>query len=96
MELHTQDRRRFARHRLRAVVEHDYGVGVTRDMSITGLYFDTPEELVSGQPIALRIQLAQTAGGPLSIVCHGTVIRSEPHENGNGVVVRIEHYDSIG
>ena len=69
----------------------DGGVGVTRNLSPTGVYFIVDESVVAGRPI--RFSLEFTTGDAISaelyLECVGQVVRVEPVGDKLGVAVSL-------
>ena len=67
------------------------GMGVTRDMSVSGVYFwtDMPAFLPAlGNSISFAVAITRP-GGKMTIKCRGVVVRTEPRGNDVGVAVKI-------
>lgn len=62
--------------------------GVTRDMSVSGVFFWTSGTYATGESIRFAIEL-KTAKGRMMRKCKGIVVRTEPHEYMIGVATRI-------
>jgi len=69
--------------------------GWTRDVSATGVYFTTSQELVAvGAPITFTLELDHAdPQGMRQVVCSGTILRVEHRPDGIGVAARIASYD---
>jgi hypothetical protein len=76
--------------RVRAALRVSLGdvTGVTRDVSASGLYFETDGQFMAGEPVSLAVDI-DTATGKIALWCHGTVVRVEEHGAQRGVAVRI-------
>jgi hypothetical protein len=73
------------------------GVGITRNVSVGGIYFVTERPHAPGQSIVFRMQFeALQAERPLQLHCSGTVLRVEPQGSAIGVAARIESYQIGG
>jgi hypothetical protein len=69
-------------------VSHDNGVGVTRDLSVSGVYFETSSPYYTGSPIAMTIDFEGPEG--MRLECEGTIVRVEDCGPGKmGVAVRM-------
>jgi len=66
--------------------------GVTRDVSATGIFFETEAEYAKGNTIELAVEL-NTPAGKMQLKCQGVIVRIEHHESRVGVAVKIT--DSI-
>ena len=67
------------------------GTGLTRDMSVSGVYFwtDMPAFLPAlGNAISFAVAITRP-GGKMTIKCKGVVVRTEPRGNDIGVAVKI-------
>ncbi len=62
--------------------------GTTRDMSVSGLLFETDTPLAVGCEIRLTIDMV-TSAGEKSLRCRGEVLRVKPRSGRMGVAVRI-------
>ena len=62
--------------------------GLTRDVSASGLYFETEGCFVAGQAITLAVEI-DTAAGKIALWCQGTVVRVEQRAREQGVAVQI-------
>lgn len=64
------------------------GNGVTRDISASGLYFETDSELQVGSLIDFEIEL-DTPGGPMKFKAQGQIVRIEPQGGRTGAGVKL-------
>ena len=71
------------------VVEMEKGKGVTRDISASGVYFETAEQLARGAPIRFTLVLEHTDPAPLRLGCVAEVVRVEPRGDAFGVAAHI-------
>jgi PilZ domain len=88
------ERRRARRYRVAVPVELE-GVerGLTRDISTSGVFFETTEALVRGAPLTFSLFLEQTdLSGPVWVVCTGQVVRVDRRPDGVGVAATIESF----
>jgi hypothetical protein len=67
---------------------HDGGIGVTRDVSTSGVYFVSDAEQAVGSEIDFTIDF-ETPSGPLHLKCHGQVVRTEKRGSRIGHAVKI-------
>ena len=76
--------------RVRAALRVSLGdvTGVTRDVSASGLYFETDGHFTPGQSITLAVDI-DTASGKIALWCDGVVLRVDLHGAQRGVAVRI-------
>ena len=61
---------------------------VTRDISASGLFFETSSEQRVGNLIDFEIDL-DTPGGPMKLKAHGQIVRIESHGSRTGVGVKL-------
>ncbi len=70
-------------------VQLDNGVRVTtRDISASGMYFETDSLQHLGDLVNLEINL-DTPGGPMKLIAQGQIVRIESHGNRTGVAVKL-------
>jgi hypothetical protein len=81
------EHRRKARVAADLPVELDRTPGVMRDVSATGIFFETDAEYEVGNPIDVKLSL-DTPWGRVSVVCDGKIVRVESHEGRVGVAVQ--------
>lgn len=62
--------------------------GVTRDVSVSGVRFETDAHYAVGSPISFAVQL-DSPGGKMLLKCRGEIVRVEPRGERVGVAVRI-------
>lgn len=63
-------------------------IGITRDVSATGVFFETETPFSIGTSISFEVQFATPSGG-LVLRCRGDIVRVETRERCVGVAVRI-------
>ena len=63
-------------------------VGVTRDVSASGIFFETDASFDPGGPISFHIEI-DTPGGAMVLSCRGEIVRVEQRDAKLGVAVRI-------
>ena len=56
-------------------VSHDKAVCITRDLSVSGVYFETSSPFHAGSVITMTISLDDPAG--MQLECEGTIVRVE-------------------
>lgn len=61
---------------------------VTRDISATGLFFETSSEQSVGNLIDIEIEL-DTPVGPMKLKAQGQIMRIESHDGRTGVGVKL-------
>ena len=87
--------RKFARHAVRLPVEFASGHGLTRNVSVGGLYFEASEEIEEGRRFTFHIVLRRGAGEPLRLECEGTVVRVDRESALVGIAATIDNFESI-
>jgi hypothetical protein len=87
------ERRQAERSQVALPVQLEDGVGVTRDVSAAGVFFETERVLAVGTAIRLSLLLEHAdPEGPLRLHCQGHVVRVEPGPGKVGVAVAITSY----
>ena len=87
------ERRRSQRFQIALPVEFPGGTGITRDLSICGMYFETDRIFVPGEIIEFTLVLEYLdLGQPVRLQCRGRVVRVERHNRICGVAVAIMAY----
>ncbi len=89
------ERRRAPRLPIAIPVELEGGTGLTRDVSISGVFFETDRYLVLGEQVRLTLILGRLSPeDPVRLQCDGRVVRVERREMQVrlGVAVAIESY----
>lgn len=66
-------------------------IGVTRDVSASGVFFETGTDFSIGNSISFEVEFATPSGG-LVLRCVGHVVRVETRQQGAGVAVRIADF----
>jgi hypothetical protein len=85
-------RRREPRYAADLAVVLDEGHAVARNVSASGIYFETPLRFVEGERIRFRVEFTPEAGGPLTMQCQGRVVRIERAGEAFGIAARIEEF----
>lgn len=67
------------------VAEH---IGVTRDVSASGIYFEMDSGTEIGSEISFDVEM-DTLSGPMKLKCSGVVVRKEQSGSRTGVAVRM-------
>ncbi len=91
----NREQRQAARFSIAIPVEVEGGTGVTRDVSLSGVFFETDRLFVRGEPIRVTLILQRASpDNPVRLQCEGRVIRVERRqpELRLGVAVAIESY----
>ena len=63
--------------------------GMTRDISASGIYFETDSEPVGDSPLAFSVEFKNEVGVGMTLRCRGQVLRVEHHGSRVGVAARI-------
>jgi hypothetical protein len=91
--LERPERRRAQRFRLALPVELAMSKGITRDLSVCGVFFETDQRFVLGEIIEFTVVLEYLdPSQPVRLQCRGRVIRLEQHNPMVGVAVSIQAY----
>ncbi len=68
-------------------------IGETRDMSGTGMYFETTENFAPGSQLDFWVDLEHGYPyGPLRLICSGQIVRVERRGKKLGIAVSIESH----
>jgi PilZ domain len=87
------DRRRAPRFRVELRVEWEHGTGITRDLSVGGVFFVTPQVVAPGDPLECTLVFEHLdPDHPVRLSCRGQVVRVEPDDRNTGVAVAITAY----
>ncbi|MBI4194888.1 MAG: PilZ domain-containing protein [Betaproteobacteria bacterium] len=86
--------RRRAR-RLDAALPVDLGrtAGLTRDVSASGIFFETDARYALGSPVDFMVQL-DSPWGRLMFKCQGKIVRVESHDTRVGVAVQFSESEA--
>ncbi|MCX7042486.1 MAG: PilZ domain-containing protein [Gammaproteobacteria bacterium] len=63
--------------------------GITRDISASGIYFETDSEPVGDSPLAFTVEFKNEVGVGMTLRCRGQVLRVEHQGSRVGVAARI-------
>ena len=63
--------------------------GMTRDISASGIYFETDSEPVGDSPLAFSVEFKNEVGAGMTLRCRGQVLRVEHQGSRVGVAARI-------
>ncbi len=87
------ERRRAARFRIAIPVELEEGAGITRDVSLSGVFFETDQSFAPGEQIGLVLVLERASPGrPVRLQCEGRIVRVTRFDKRIGVAVAISGY----
>ena len=64
-------------------------MGITRDISASGIYFETDSEPVADAPLAFSVEFKNDLGVGMTLRCRGQVLRVEHQGSRVGVAARI-------
>ncbi len=91
----NREQRRAARFSIAIPVEVEGGTGVTRDVSLSGVFFETDRVFVRGERIRVTLILQRASPDhPVRLQCEGQVMRVERRqpELRLGVAIAIDSY----
>lgn len=83
-------RRKAPRLPIRLPVELEHGKGWTRDVSASGVYFETMEPFAPGAPIRFSLVLTYASPTVLRLECKGRIVRVERGEGRIGIAAAIK------
>ena len=73
-------------------VSFDSGAGIARNVSASGIYFETDARLAPGSAIQLCVVFSDSPSGPLRLHCEARVLRIEEKGNKVGVGACISNF----
>jgi hypothetical protein len=82
-----EERRRGQRFKLTLGVQLDDGIGMTRDISTSGIFFETENAHSIGDTIRLFLNFEHE-----TLQCEARVVRVEPRNGQFGVAVELKSY----
>ena len=84
------ERRQARRYRVSLTVDLENGSGETRDVSESGVFFETDQPFALGQMIRFSVMLAYAyPGTPFQLHCAGPIVRVEGRDGTVGVAVAL-------
>ena len=86
MKSENDDRRRHERFQVALPIELQSAHGVTHDLSLSGVYFESTAAVAVGSQIQFTVILE----GGLRLRCEGTVTRVTKSDTGNGVAAKMD------
>ena len=90
------EKRQATRHQMEVPIRYDFGIGKTRDVSLSGVYFTTDKLLEAGQHLRMFFELAfAIPGKSLHLDCQGHVLRVENQAGKFGVAAVIEEINYL-
>lgn len=87
MDKHNDPRRATPRFNAELPVTLDGQLGVTRDISATGAYFEVNSSAVLGSTVTFDIYLKTPNGSPAVLKCQGQIVRTELQGQRRGIAV---------
>jgi PilZ domain len=82
-----EERRRGQRFKLALRVQWNDGTGITRDISTSGIFFETESAYSIGETIQLSLHFEHE-----TLQCEARVVRVEPRNGQFGVAVELKSY----
>lgn len=90
------ERRRSDRHDVHLPVQLECGSGLTRDMSVSGAYIETPSfDVPVGQTFNFSVTFGQGEARSLTLTCQGLVVRVERRGDQTGIAATIDQFVDI-
>ena len=87
------EKRMARRIEIETPVHLEQGTGLTRDVSLSGVYFTTDQTLTEGAHFRFTMELEYAIPGrPMHVDCQAYVLRVEPQGNQLGIAARIEDF----
>lgn len=88
--MERQDVNRRTEERVAAELPVNLGTatGTTRDVSVSGVYFEVDATYALGSGVEFEVTL-ETPGGRMLMKCRGDIVRIEPRDKRVGVAVRL-------
>ena len=90
MQERELERRQAARYALQLPVAFGAGTGTTRDVSVSGVFFDTDATVAVGHAVRVALKNIRTDPDGIEVVCEGRIVRVEPNDRRLGVAVFVE------
>ncbi len=85
------DKRSAARFRVSLPVDLQGRLGTTRDVSVTGVYFETDQDIAPGSELLISLEMRhQWPRSVVQLICKGRVVRVEKHDGKLGVAATID------
>lgn len=70
----------------------DGGTGISRNVSASGIYFETEVPLRAGGSVSFSVDFTNPEGQPVRMFCAGWIVRIEELEGRLGAGVRIDEF----
>ena len=88
--------RQYRRYSLSVPVEFQGVRGITRNISVGGIYFESVDgAITAGSAIRFFLVFQEDDKSPLRLECDGTVVRVDQLSGGRGVAATIDCFESI-
>jgi hypothetical protein len=89
-------KRRAVRTKIEVPVILEDGTGLTRDISVTGIYMKTARPYMPGDLLKFTLELEYAIpDGPMQFTCVGRVVRVEQLEGEYGIASTIEDMNTL-
>lgn len=88
MAKETQENRKEERVPAKLPVDLGGATGITRDVSASGIFFETDASYAVGGSISFAVEF-DTPGGKMMLKCEGDIVRIEPRGKRVGIAVKI-------
>jgi len=87
-EFRRQEERRVERVKRALPVKLGRNIGLTRDISNSGIFFELQSSDGVGIPVSFSVEL-ETPAGKMTLRCEGEIVRIEPRDESMGLAVKI-------
>jgi hypothetical protein len=91
-ETQQSDARRQERFRTDAAVAFSSGIGTARNVSASGIYFETDARLEPGSPLEFSMEFTDLAGTAVRLHCEARIVRVERKSQKIGVGAQISSF----
>jgi hypothetical protein len=90
------EKRAVQRIEIEGPIHLEQGCGITRDISLSGVYFVSDQDFSEGVRFRFTIELEYAIPGrPIHIDCLAQVLRVEPLGAQSGIAARIDDFTSL-
>jgi hypothetical protein len=69
------------------------GEGIARNVSASGIFFETDVALQAGQPVRFSLQFEDFPSGPIEVNCIARVVRVVEHGASRGIGASIDSFE---
>jgi hypothetical protein len=69
------------------------GEGVARNVSASGIYFQTDAALEAGEPVKFTLEFQDFPSGPIRVNCSARIVRIEEQGTSRGIGAAIESFE---